>query len=127
MAYEGYRVKVNNTVISNDLITKGSYKFKRISRILASYYDAAGLLHEEKSPHKRAVISFSIRERSRTEHASIMKAFAVRDNASVMYWDDEAGSYKEACCKINDLEISHFNTIGGDIRYAGMQITIEEY
>lgn len=127
MAYEGYRVKVNDTVISNDLISKGSYKFKRISRVLASYYDAAGTLHEEKSPHKRATISFSIRERSRSEHESIIQAFSVRDNAPVVYWDDETGVYKEALCKINDLDVAHYNTVGGDIRYAAMQITIEEY
>lgn len=127
MAYEGYRIKVNGSVISNDLIAKGSYKFKRISRVIASYYDAAGYLHEEKSQRTRASISFTIRERSRVEHESIINAFLKRENAVVAYWDEESGVYKETICKIGDIEISHLNTIGGDISYAGMPITIEEY
>lgn len=127
MAYEGYRIKVNGNVISNDLIAKGSYKFKKISRVIASYYDAAGYLHEEKSPRERVSVAFTIRERNRAEHESIIRAFSKKENAVVQYWDEESGIYKEAICKIGDIDISHLNTIGGDISYAGMSITIEEY
>lgn len=127
MAYEGYRIKVNGKVISNNLIAKGSYKFKKISRVLASYYDAAGYLHEEKSPRERVSINFTIRERNRAEHESIIGAFLKRENAVVVYWDEGSGTYKETLCKIGDINISHLNTIGGSINYAGMPIAIEEY
>jgi hypothetical protein len=127
MAYEGYRIKVNGNVIPNALIAKGSYKFKKISRVIASYYDAAGYLHEEKSPRERTSITFAIRERNRAEHESIIGAFLKRENVVVVYWDEESGIYREAICKIGDIDISHLNTIGGDINYAEMPISIEEY
>ena len=67
MAYEGYRIKINEVVIANDMIAKGSYSFKRACRVLDSYYDAAGVLHEEMSPHQSVAISFTIRERNAEE------------------------------------------------------------
>lgn len=127
MAYEGYRIKINGVIIRNDMIAKGSYAFRRGCRVLASYYDATGRLHEEKSPHKSAVINFTIRERSAEEHKAVMAAFEVRDEVTVVYWDDEASAYQTAVCKINDLNIAHLSTYGGNIQYAGMPVTIEEY
>lgn len=126
MAYEGYRVKVNNIIIPDSMIAKGSYSFQSTSRVIDSYYDATGALHEEKSPHTRAVIKFSIREHSSDEHSNIMAAFLLRENVPVVYWDDATSTYTNAVCKIGDLNIAHLNTIGG-INYANMPVIIEEY
>lgn len=127
MAYEGYRVKINGVAIRDNMITKGSYSIQKVSRVIASYYDSVGVLHEEKSPHIRAVIKFSIRQRNSVEHENVMAAFLVKENVTVDYWDDEESTYKTAICKIGALSIAHLNTIGGAISYADLPISIEEY
>ena len=127
MAYEGYRVKVNNIIIPDNMIAKGTYSFQSTSRVVDSYYDAMGVLHEERSPHTRAVIKFSIREHASDEHDNMMAAFMVKENVTVEFWDDETSTYKSATCKINDLSMAHLNTNGGRINYAQTAITIEEY
>ena len=127
MAYEGYRIKINNISISDGMIAKESYLFRRNTRVVDSYYDSTGVLVEEKSAHKTVVIQFTVRERSISEHASIMSALAIRDKVPVEYWDDETATYQTAVCKIHDIDIAHANTHGKTIRYADMPITIEEY
>lgn len=127
MAYEGYRIKINNASISDNMIVKGSYSFQRGCRVIDSYYDATGVLVEEKSSHKTVVIQFTVRERSISEHANVMSILAIRDNVSVEYWDDETATYQTAICKIHDVTIAHANTHGKTIRYADMPIMIEEY
>lgn len=127
MAYDGYRVKIAGTVISNNMIVPGSYKFQRSQRVLASYYDATGTLHEELSPKKTVMIQFSIIDRTVAEHAQIMAAFANRSNVQVEYWDDEECTYVTGTFKIEDLDIAHLNSRFGTIRYAQMPVSLKEY
>lgn len=127
MAYSGYRVKIAGMVLSNNVIAQGTYKFIRTQRILDSYYDAAGTYHEELSPVKKVTIQFSIIERSAEEHLQIMSLLANRDNVSVEYWDDETNQYSTGIFKIENLNISHYNSKFGTIRYAEMPVTLKEY
>ena len=122
--YQGYRIKVNGTIIDNMMIKRGTYYSVPTTRVLSSYYDAAGGFHEELSPAKKMEIGFTIREHSAEEHTAIMSAFSGR-NVSVEYWNDTTGEYKMGVFRVDDLKASHKHTAGG-IRYGDIPVKLKE-
>lgn len=124
MAYQGYRIKVNGTIIDNMMIKRGSYYAKPTRRVLESYYDAAGGFHEELSPVVKMEIGFTIREHDMDEHAALFSAFTER-NVTVEYWKDNAGVYATGTFRIEDYKMPHKHTAGG-IRYADIAIKMKE-
>ena len=122
--YQGYRIKVNGTIIDNMMIKRGTYYSVPTTRVISSYYDAAGGFHEELSPVKKMEIGFTIREHYLEEHAAIMSAFPER-NVLVEYWNDTTGEYKTSVFRVDDLTTSHKYTAGG-IRYAEIPVKLKE-
>lgn len=122
--YQGYRIKVNGSIIDNMMIKRGTYYSVPTTRVLSSYYDAAGGYHEELSPAKKMEIGFSIREHSAEEHAAIMSVFTER-NVSVEYWNDTTGEYSVGVFRVDDLKASHKYTAGG-IRYKEIPVKLKE-
>ena len=122
--YQGYRIKVNGTIIDNLMIKRGTYYAIPVSRVLASYDDAAGGHHEEIHPVKKMEIGFTIREHSMEEHLAIVSAFPER-NVSVEYWNDTTGVYDVGVFRVDDLKASHKHTAGG-IRYKETPVKLKE-
>lgn len=122
--YQGYRIKVNGTIIDNMMIKRGTYYAVPTTRVISSYYDAAGGFHEELSPVKKMEIGFTIREHSAEEHAAIISAFTGR-NVSVEYWNDTTGEYAMGVFRVDDLKASHKNAAGG-IRYKEIPVKLKE-
>lgn len=125
MAYNGYRIKINGTTISNMMIKRGSYFTKPTQRILESYYDAAGGYHEELSPVVKMEICFNIREHDMDEHTSLMSAFTGR-NVTVEYWNDTIGEYATGIFRVEDLRMPHKYALNSRIRYGEIAIKLKE-
>lgn len=122
--YQGYRIKVNGTIIDNMMIKRGTYYSVPTTRVISSYYDAAGGFHEELSPVKKMEIGFTIREHSAEEHAAIMAAFPER-NVLVEYWNGRTGVYDVGVFRADDLKESHKHAAGG-IRYKEIPVKLKE-
>ena len=68
MAYNGYRLKINNVVFNNSDIAKGSYTLGKNPRVAKSYTDINGIRHDIYYPTPKTIISFSIREHLLSDH-----------------------------------------------------------
>lgn len=126
MAYQGYRIKVNGTIIDNMMIKRGTYYSIPTSRVIDSYYDAAGNFHEELSPVKKMEIGFTIREHDMEEHAALLSAFSTGRNVSAEYWNDTTGEYATGVFRADDMKFSHQYALPGRIRYGEIAIKLKE-
>lgn len=124
--YAGYRLIIGGTTVSNDLIQKGSYSFKKEKRIATQFKDSVLVDHQQVLPTRKVVISFSLRERDLDEQDSIKGIFATQENISVTYWDDYECVYNTGTFYMEAPEITHRNTVGG-INYNSTPITLTEY
>ena len=127
LSYLGYRVKIGNTIISNDLIKKGSYSFVKGKRMAADWEDAVKTEHQNLMTKRKAKISFSLRERDLAEQDSIKGIFQSEENLTVTYWDDYDCEYKSGTFFMEAPEIQHENTAVGGIFYATTPIKLTEY
>lgn len=127
MSYQGYRIKIGDTIVPNLLISKGSYSFRKNKRVAGSWTDANGIGHYANHKARQAVIQFSIKERNLEEHQSIAPIFAAQDNLTVEYWDEYACEYVTGNFRMSEPQIKHIETPGNDIRYATAQIVLTEY
>lgn len=125
--YQGYRVKINGNIVQNQMIARGSYSVQKERRVLASYYDAKGVKHEELSKRETAIIKFTIRDRNLAEHAAMMKILEVENNVEVEYWDDKKLVYNIGYFKVESYKIEHQNAFQNDIMYKSMPLTLREY
>ena len=127
LSYLGYRVKIGNTIISNDLIKKGSYSFVKGKRMVADWEDAVKTEHQNLMTKRKVKISFSLRERDLAEQDSIKGIFQSEENLPVTYWDDYDCEYKSGTFFMEAPEIQHENTAVGGIFYATTPIKLTEY
>ena len=123
--YQGYRLKINDLVISDTMIKKGSYNSKSTNRVLASYYDAAGGYHEELAPEPKMEINFSFRMHEMEEHAAFLAPFGTGRNVFVEYWHDMSGEYREGMFRVEDMKIPH-KSAAGRIRYGEIAVKLKE-
>ena len=126
MSYLGYRVKIGDTIISNDLIQKGTYNFNKAKRICKTWNDADLVEHQDISSVRKVNISFSLRERNLTEQESVNGLFGSQENLTVTFWDDYDCEYRTSTFYMDAPDIQHLNTIGG-INYAATSIKLTEY
>ena len=124
--YLGYRVKIGDTIISNDLIAKGSYSFVKEKRIASDWKDANLKQHQLVSDTRKVVISFNLRERDLTEQRTLTGIFATQENLLVTFWDDYDCTYKSSYFFMDAPKIQHRNSIGG-INYSATSIKLTEY
>lgn len=124
MAYSGYRIKIDNVILKNNDIAKGSYALGRNPRVAKSYTDISGISHEIYYPSSKTVISFSIREHLLSDHAVLASYFANR-SVSVEYFDDETETYKSGTFKVADFTWKHLNT--NPVMYGATAIKLEEW
>ena len=122
--YRSYRIKINGNIVDNLMIKRGTYYSIPTTRVIDSYYDAAGGFHEELSPVKKMEIGFSIREHSAEEHIAIMSMFTGR-NVSVEYWNDTTGEYSMGVFRVEDFRTPHKHAASG-IRYGEIEVVLKE-
>ena len=126
LTYANWRVKIGGTIITNDLIQKGSYYFVKSKRMAADWNDAVMTQHQFMMEKRKVHISFSLRERDLAEQDSIKAIFAAQENLTVEYWDDYECVYKTGSFYMDAPEINHRNTTNG-INYAATPIKLTEY
>lgn len=125
MAYQGYRIKVNGTIIDNMMIKRGSYYTKLTRRVLSSYYDAAGGYHEDLSPAEKMEIGFTVREHDMEEHTALLSAFCTGRYLLAEYWNDTTGAYATGVFRVEDMKMPHKHA-AGSIRYGEIAIKLKE-
>lgn len=127
MSYLGYRVKIGNTIIYSNIIAPGSYSLTKNERVIYKWKDANEVEHHDVSGNPKVQITFSIRDRSMTEQASIAGIFSSYKNLSVTYWDDVAADYVTGTFYMTPPTFTHHNAQAGSIMYDPTQITLTEY
>lgn len=127
MAYNGYRVIINGTIVPDNLIQKGSWNMSKPKRIVSSWVDANQIEHEDVLPTRKVDISFSIKPRFLSEQESIIGILALQEHVPVTYWDDYSCSYKTGDFKMDPVRFNHKNTEYGDIWYTATPIHLTEY
>ena len=126
-AYDGYRLKINGVTVPNTIMTRGSWNASNKQRLIRSFTDANGTLHESYYPHKKVEITFSLREHSVEEHDSFITYFSDHSHVAIEYWDDDSATYMTFDGKISDIEWSHNTAYNDEIRYNPTDIEIVEY
>lgn len=125
--YNGYRVKVGDTIIPNNLIAKGSYNFAKVPRPIRSWEDGNGISHEDYFQKERVSINFSIIERDLTEQEEIKEIFSNEHIITVQYWDDYICEYVTGTFKKRTSALAHRSSYGGSIQYSATKVVLEEY
>ena len=127
MAYQGYRLKINNVVFPNEYVSRGTYKISRNPRKVETYTDIVGVEHDVFYPTDKTTISFDIKEHSTDEHSTLIAYFSNRKNVSVEYFDDNTSAYVSGTFRIVDFVWANKNALANKIDYDKTSITLEEY
>lgn len=132
MAFEGWLLKINGTIVPNRLIAFESYKITPNQIMdLDPYRDADGVLHRNALPHTATSIEFSTTY-LRLGDVEQLNEFLPHDNrvkCSVEYWNPNNSSYQLGEFYISDVpyEIVNVNEVRKTIFYKPIKITITEY
>ena len=126
MSYAGYRVKIGSTVIKNTMIAPESYGIVKEERVIYTWKDADQVEHRDIADTLKTKISFSIRERTMDEQASIAAIFGTLKNLTVEYWDDIAGDYVTGTFYMSAPNIQSVR-FGAALLYRETAITLTEY
>lgn len=126
MSYAQYRVKIGTTTIKNTMIAPETYQIVKNERVIYTWKDANQVEHRDMEDDLKTEISFSIRERTMAEQASIASIFATLKNLTVEYWDDIVGDYVTGTFY---MEAPTFNTVrhGASLLYRETPIRLIEY
>lgn len=127
MSYLGYRIKIGDTIIPNNLIHPGSWEYTPTKKIVKQWEDANGTIHQDIRIIPRGEITFSIRIRSLSDHETIASVFATQENLAVTYWDDVTCAYKTGAFFMDAPSFKHINTSTEQILYDATQIHLTEY
>ena len=125
--YQGYRLKINNRIVSNDLIKNGSWKLKQAPRVLETYVDMFQVSHDVTIGSNKAEITFEIRPHTNEEHSDIIALLAKRQNVTCEYYNDDTDTYVSGSFSIPDIQWSHYGLSGNRIIYNPTSIVLKEY
>lgn len=127
MSYLGYRIKIGNTIIPNNLIHPNSWNYTPTKKIIKQWEDANGTIHQDIRIIPRVEIKFSIRIRTLADHEEIASVFATQENLTVTYWDDVTCAYKTGTFFMDAPSFTHINTSTEQILYDATEIHLTEY
>lgn len=124
--YDHYKLFLYGIKIQDEDIIRGSYSFHFDFRVMDSYQDATGTLHEFYSKDKKAKISFKMREHDDSDliHVKMQMMCSVK-RAKVTFYNDITGQYQEGNFKI-DYASSDPIVRGNKIHYKDITFTLEE-
>ena len=124
MAYLGYRLKIDGTILKNRDIAKGTFTLGKNPRVAKEWTDIQRIKHKTFFPTDKTVISFSIREHLASDHSNLASYFAAR-NVTVEFYDDNSETYITKDFEVLDFDWSHSNT--NPLFYNATPITLEEW
>lgn len=124
--YSGYRLKIENKIIPNSYMAKGSWNAGRPKDVIDRWVDMDGETHEYVRVGK-AQISFSIREHNLEEHSEILQLINKYDDVAVEFWSDDSNSYEVGVFHIDKPIYSHLTAYNNDIQYSKTAIKMTEY
>lgn len=124
--YIGYRLKINNVVLPNSMIAKGTYNAVDAKRVVETWKDANLIEHEITVDQTKAKISFSFREHDSDEHGDFVAFLQDSDDITVEYYSDRYDTYKTVNCRMENVTFSDRSTYGGKIQYNATPVTLIE-
>lgn len=133
MAYQGYLIKVGNTVFPMKYIRAETYQCTPNQRIdQDSDSDATGVLHRNVLPHTRSKIEFETPQMLRgTDVLAISTLLGLAGNAkrdvTITYWDHESQDYKTGKCYVPDISYQLMRNTGDDLVYMPIRYAFIEY
>lgn len=127
MSYLGYRIKIGDTIIPNNLIHPSSWRYTPTKKIIKQWEDANGTIHQDIRTIPRAEITFSIRVRTLDEHETIASVFATQESLTITYWDDVTCTYKTGTFFMDAPSFTHISTSTERILYDATEIHLTEY
>lgn len=133
MAYQGYLIKVGNTVFPMKYIRTETYKCTPNQRIdQDSDSDATGTLHRNVLPHTRSKIEFETPQMLRgADVLAISTLLGLAGNAkrdvTITYWDHESQDYKTGKCYVPDVSYQLMRNAGDDLVYMPIRYAFIEY
>lgn len=133
MAYQGYLIKVGNTVFPMKYIRVETYKCTPNQRIdQDSDSDATGTLHRNVLPHTRSKIEFETPQMLRgADVLAISTLLGLAGNArrdvTITYLDHESQDYKTGKCYVPDVSYQIMRNTGDDLVYMPIRYAFIEY
>nr|DAE15391.1 MAG TPA: hypothetical protein [Siphoviridae sp. ctdcr45] len=132
MAYQGYLIKVGNTVFPMKYIRAETYKCTPNQRIdQDSDSDATGMLHRNVLPHTRTKIEFETPQMLRGADvlaiSTLLGLSGSRRDVTITYWDHESQSYKTGKCYVPDISYQLMRNTGSDLVYMPIRYAFIEY
>lgn len=125
--YNGYRVKINGHIVSNNMIAKGSYSQKKADRVIDEWNDADDVQHTVAMKNKRVTITLQLREHDLTEHAAFAALTENTLNVPVEYYDDQTQVYLTGTFRMKEVTFEHGEATDKTIRYSETEIELTEY
>lgn len=132
MAYQGYLIKVGNTVFPMKYIRAETYKCTPNQRIdQGSDSDATGVLHRNVLPHTRTKIEFETPQMLRGADvlaiSTLLGLSGSRRDVTITYWDHESQSYKTGKCYVPNISYQLMRNTGDDLVYMPIRYAFIEY
>lgn len=132
MAYQGYLIKVGNTVFPMKYIRAETYKCTPNQRIdQDSDSDATGVLHRNVLPHTRTKVEFETPQMLRGADvlaiSTLLGLSGSRRDVTITYWDHESQSYKTGKCYVPDISYQLMRNTGDDLVYMPIRYAFIEY
>lgn len=124
--YNGYRVKINGHIVSNNMIAKGSYSQKKADRVIDEWNDADDVQHTVAMKNKRVTITLQLREHDLTEHAVFAALTEKSLNVPVEYFDDQTQAYLTGTFRMKEVTFEHGEATDKTIRYSETEIELTE-
>lgn len=94
MSYNGYRIKIGTTTIKNTMIAPNTWKVSKKKRIVATWKDANQVEHHDVMSTGKTEITFSLRERTASEQATLAPILSTTEGLTVEWYDDLSSTYK---------------------------------
>lgn len=124
--YNGYRLKIENVILPNKYIAKGTYNCVEDFRVIDTWVNASLVEEEKRTNTKKATITFSLIEHDSDKHADLIAYLQKSSDVSVEFYSDLTDSYRTANCRLAAVPFVHKNTYGSKIQYEPTAVTIIE-
>ena len=132
--YEGYLLKIKDTVFPLKYIVSGTYKSTDNQRTeLKANRNESNLLVRQTSPNFKTKIEFETPILFLDEYEEIRNILNqgiinVRERKiQITYWNSEELKYKEAICYMPDIDYQPKNQMNGELIYDAMRLAFIEY
>lgn len=129
MAYEGYLLKVGNTIFNLDWIKYDTYSVTpNIRQDKDSYEDCNGVLHRNVLPHRPSKIEFETRVLDNTQAGLIMSTVKSawtnigERKLSITFWNPEENGYTTADAYMPDIQWKIMDADNTKLRYRPARI-----